>query len=188
MYQQKTILLNCPPMVAKKSKLVLCVYGFLHLFVVSLCLLNTHSFSFHLSQTCAHKGRNPNISPSHISFCFTPSVFFCCPYLLLNLPSLSEPEPLPTSHGAISSSVLRCIYYRGLMQSPTLRRSQSHLLPYCPFLPPRTPQTLSHSLLFMALFHHVFLHAYYRGLPYASGMAPMKYLNNLSPPVCLATL
>lgn len=54
--------------------------------------------------------------------------------------------------------------------------------------PPHTPQTVSHSLLFMELFHHVFLHAYYRGLPYASGMAPMKHLNNLLPPVCLATL
>lgn len=67
-------------------------------------------------------------------------------------------------------------------------RSQSHLPLYYPFLPPSAPQTLSHSLLFMELFHHVFLHAYYRGLPYASGMAPMKHLNNLSPPVCLATL
>lgn len=50
------------------------------------------------------------------------------------------------------------------------------------------PRVLTYSLLFMELFHHVFLHAYHRGLPYASTMAPMKQLNNLSPPVCLATL
>lgn len=74
------------------------------------------------------------------------------------------------------------------MQLPTQRQSHSHLPLYYPFLPPHTPQTHSHSLLFMELFHHVFLHAYYRRLPYASGMAPMKHLNNLSPPVCLATL
>lgn len=39
--------------------------------------------------------------------------FHCCPHLPLNLPSFSAPNP---SHGAISSSVLRCIYYRGLVR------------------------------------------------------------------------
>lgn len=149
MYQQKTILLNCPPMVAKKSKPALYVYGFLRLFVFSLCLLNTHSFSFHLSQTCAHKGRNSNISPSHISFCFTPSVFFCCPYLSLNLPSLLEPKPLPTSHGAISSNILRCIYYRGLMQSPTFETESKSLASVLP-LPstPHSPNTVLFSTVY----------------------------------------
>ena len=60
-------------------------------------------------------------------------------------------------------------------------------MPLCyPLFPPHTSQTLPHCLLFMELFHHVFLHAYYRGLPYESGMARMKHLNNLLPPVCFA--
>lgn len=54
-----------------------------------------------------------------------------------------------------------------------------------PFLPPHSPQMLSNSLLFMELFHHCFLHIYYRGLLDAGGKVPMKHLNNLSPPVCI---
>lgn len=90
----------------------------------------------------------------HVSFCLRFFFFFGRLYLSLNLPCFCffpEPGPPPSvSHKAISSSVLRCIYYRGLAQTSTRRRRvKVTCLLCCPCRLPHTPWT--HSLILCCL-------------------------------------
>lgn len=133
-----------PPMVAKKSKLPLDIYCFSCLFVFSfvheILVLPPSIFS----RMCSHKERNPNVSSSSCFFLFKIFFFFGRLYLSLNLPCFCffpEPGPPPSvSHKAISSSILRCIYYRGLAQTSTRRRRvKVTCLLCCPCRLPHTP-------------------------------------------------
>lgn len=109
------------------------------------------------------------------------------PYRLLNLPSFLRCRLFPRSHKAISCVSLD-VYIIEAFAHEGLNSESKSLVCASPLPPTLLSPNTAYSLLFMELFHHVFLHAYYRGLLYASSMAPMKHLNYLSPPVCLATL
>lgn len=135
----------------------------------------------------------------HVLFClrFLISLFFIYLFLvarvfcLICLFFFQNPVLFPAQHTRLFHQASSDVYIIGAScaGAHTETGSQSHLPLVLPLLSaPHSPNTLAHSLLFMGLFHHAFLRAYSRSLPYASGMAPMKYLNNLSPPVCLATL
>lgn len=90
------------------------------LFHMSVCVSSLSvksSFFISVSHINIHNGRNLNISPLiylSLLLCVSQCLSLCRPYLPLNLSSFSAPNPSPTSHKAISSSALRCIYYRGL--------------------------------------------------------------------------
>lgn len=176
------------PLALKRKKLLL------HL--LSVCVLFKSLFSF---PSCfSHK----NI---HSQWQESQSFLSAFSYIFLFNSMLSVPPPPPpplqsalllrsrfvpsTSHRAISSSILWCIYYRCLVRKCLCKVGvKVTCLGIGPFNSnPTIPRMLAHSALFMELFHHVFLHAFYRGLPLRS-VAPMKHLNNLLPPVCLATL
>lgn len=69
------------------------------------------------------------------------SIFLCCSYLTHNLPSFSSPTSIQ-HHRMVSSSTLRCIYYRGLLHEWLCKvRVKVACLRITPFFQLQSPST-----------------------------------------------